>query len=158
MNQESIEEQKEPNENLDLEKEEYLNQLQRLQAEFINYRNRINQEKELWIHLGKEEILRKFLVIKDNFERAPKMDEGITMIYKQLNKIFEDEGIKEISTETFDPEKHEVIANDSNGEEGKVVTVCEKGYLYHDHILRPARVVIGTKKQEENEHGKDNRD
>lgn len=121
----------------------YINQLKELQADFINYKNRVQREKEELKQRTKEEMLRKFLEVKDNFERIPEMNEGIKLIYNQLNKIFEDENVKEIECEMFDPETQEAIAADKELEKGKV-QVVEKGYKINDQIIRTAKVIVGT--------------
>ena|SRR3989344_3099053 len=121
----------------------YLNQLKELQADFINYKNRVQKEKEDIKNRTKEEILRKFLEVKDNFERIPEMNDGIKMIYEQLNKIFETENIKEIECECFNPKEQEAIAVNKELEKDKV-EVVEKGYKINDQVLRTAKVIVGT--------------
>ncbi len=121
----------------------YINQLKELQADFINYKNKVQREKEDIKNITKEEILRKFLEVKDNFERMPEMNEGIKIIYGQLSKIFEDENVKEIECETFNPETQEAIATNSELQKDKV-QVVGKGYKINDQVLRTAKVIVGT--------------
>jgi len=130
---------------------EYLEQLQRLQAEFINFRNRVEKEKKDIHELAREGVLLKFLDVKDNFDRAPKLDEGMELIYKQFLKVFEEEEIKEIVNEVFNPKFHEAIATDSNHEKDKIVDIIQKGYMRGEFVMRPSKVVVGTKGEGKNE-------
>jgi len=123
---------------------EYLEQLQRLQAEFINYRTRVEKEKQLMGEYSKDIILRKFLEIRDNFERAPKLDQGMEIIYKQFLDIFQKEGVEEIETKNFDPELHEAIATREDIAKDVIAEVARKGYKRGDRILRTAHVVVGN--------------
>lgn len=134
--------------------EQYVEALQRLQAEFINYRKRVEKEQIMAKELGKNVVLLKFLEIKDNFERAPKLDEGMELVYKQFLKVFEDEGVEEIhGTSMFDPEIHEAIGTVDTHDRDTVVAVTRKGYKRYDQILRPVQVVVGCKEQtEETKH------
>jgi molecular chaperone GrpE len=128
---------------------DYLLQVQRLQAEFINYRTRVEKEKTELKESSKEKILLKFLEVRDNFERAPKLDHGMEMIYNQFLKIFESEQIKEVDHSVFDPNVHEAIATDNNTKKDEIKEVLLKGYLRKDRVLRPAQVVVGTNGEEE---------
>ena len=138
MKKDKKEEQKEP-------KKDYLEQLQRLQAEFINYRNRVEKEKSQIKELTKELIFLKFLDVKDNFDRAPKLDEGMELIYKQLLKIFKEEEIKEIENTSFNPNFHEAIASDPNTDKDKILEVIQKGYILGEKVIRPSKVIVGIK-------------
>lgn len=132
--------------------EEYLEQLQRLQADFINYRSRVEKEKLSIIDSSKDSILRKFLEVKDNFERIPKADKGIELIYNQLNNIFKQEGVQEIQETTYNPELHEAIAT-VEGEEDAIIEVSRKGYTRNGKVLRLAQIILGknTKENKKNE-------
>ena len=128
--------------------QEYLEQLQRLQADFINYRNRVEKEKVQIIDSTKDKLLLQFLEVKDNFERMPKVDKGIEMIYNQLNKIFQQENIQEILEATYDPQLHEAIAT-GEGEEDTIIQVTRKGYKRNGRVLRPAQIILGKKAHEQ---------
>lgn len=123
-------------------------QLQRLQADFINYRNRVEKEKVSLIDTSKDIILKKFLEVKDNFERIPKADKGVELIYKQIEKIFLEEHVEELCLDLNAPEGYEVIAtNDQTAD----VIVTRKGYTRKGKVLRPAQIILGTK-EKNNEH------
>ena len=85
---------------------EYLEQLQRLQAEFDNYRNRNDREKQEIYDNANEKFIVKLLDILDGFELALKHnnDKGVEMIYSQLYSLLEKEGLKKIDANgKFDP-------------------------------------------------------
>ncbi len=128
----------------------HLEQLQRLQAEFINYRNRVEKEKVELQERARELVLMKFLDVKDNFDRAPKLDEGMDLIYKQFQKIFQEEAVEVIPTEKFDPTMHEAIATDNTKEKDTIIEVFQTGYLRNNTVIRPAKVVVGSKETKEN--------
>ena len=107
--------------------QEYLDQLQRLAADFANYRSRVEKEKLLTVDITKDNILRKFLEVKDNFERIPQADKGVELIYKQMQSIFDQEGVQEIIDMNYNPELHEAIAT-AEGEENTIIEVTRKGY------------------------------
>jgi len=125
-------------------KEEFLNDLKRLQAEFENYKKRIEKERLEFIKYAKHDLILKLLEILDNFERSLKnnKDNGIELIFKQLKKTLEKEGVKEINEQHFNPEKHEVISI-GEGEENKILEEFQKGYMLHDKIIRTSKVKVG---------------
>ncbi len=145
MKKEKKKKEAQKGEEIQKEEQNLLEQLQRLQAEFINYRTRVEKEKNQIKELTKEITLLKFLDIKDNFDRAPKLDEGIELIYKQFQKIFEEESVQEIENVVFDPQFHEAIATDPNTEKDKIADVIQKGYKRNDFVMRPSKVVVGVK-------------
>lgn len=154
--EELIEEVKEKNEKIeemDAEIEDLLSRLQRLQADFVNYRKRSQREKAEMTAKGKIELCASLLPIIDNFERALKAEDnvddfykGVEMIYNQLLKTFADEGIEEILAEgeEFNPEYHEAImrVESDEYEEGTVVEVVQKGFILDDRVIRPAMVKV----------------
>ncbi len=133
------------------EKTDYLDQLQRLQAEFINYRTRVEKEKAIIKETTKNTILEKFLDVKENFERAPKLDEGTKLIFKQLEKIFEEENVKEVENKTFNPNVHEAVAITNIEKKDMIVEVLQKGYTRKEELLRPSKVVVGSMEDKKNE-------
>jgi molecular chaperone GrpE len=157
--EELIEEVKEKDkkiEALDAEVDDLLSRMQRLQADFVNYRKRSQREKEEMSLKGKIELASEILPVIDNFERAlNSADEstefysGVEMIYKQLLKLLSDQGIEEISAEgeEFDPEFHEAIMKvdaENEDEEGKVVEVIQRGFILDERVIRPAMVKVAV--------------
>ena len=138
--------------------EELSDRLQRNLAEFQNFRNRTEKEKAAMFEVGARSVLEKILPVVDNFERGlaavPEEDKeasfvtGMDMIYKQLLKTLEDMGVKEIEAAgvEFNPELHNAvmhIEDDSFGE-NTVAEVFQKGYTYHDIVLRHAMVKVAN--------------
>ncbi len=140
-------------EEMDAEIDDLLSRLQRLQADFVNYRKRSKREKAEMTTRGKVKLCSSLLPVLDNFERALKAEEkesdfykGVEMIYNQLLKSFADEGIEEIIAEgeEFNPEYHEAImrVESDQFEEGTVTEVVQKGFILDDRVIRPAMVKV----------------
>lgn len=125
--------------------EDNLNQIKKIQADFINYRKRMEKEKEEFIKYANSDLILKLLDVLDNLERASESgDEGIKLIYKQFRSILEKEGLEEIdATGKFDPYYHEVIAvENSECEDGTILEVLQKGYMFNNKVLRHAKVKV----------------
>lgn len=133
--------------------EELNNKLLRLQADFINYKNRVEKEKESLYTSATEDIILQLLPILDNFERAlDNMEkdnanyEGINMIYKQFIDVLTKNGLKEIECKgkTFDPKfHHAVFMEETEGEdELTILEVLQKGYMLKDKVIRPSMVKV----------------
>lgn len=119
--------------------------MKKMQADFINFKNRVEKEKEEFVKYANRELILKFLDVLDNLERASQAgNEGIKLIYKQFKDILEKEGLEEIDTTgKFDPYYHEVIVvENSDCEEGKIIEVLQKGYILKNKILRHSKVKI----------------
>lgn len=135
------------------EKDEYLNKFKRMKADFVNYRNRVNKEKEQLELKTKTEIISSLLPVIDNFERALKsVDEeseflsGVGKIHKQLINALKKEGLEVIETEgeEFDPAYHEAVmqVESEQDESGYIVEEIQKGYLMDGKVVRPAMVKV----------------
>ncbi len=147
-----LEETKEELEEVKEEELDYLKQLQRLQAEFINYRNRVEKEKQDSINFGKEEIILKFLDVLDNFERALEhnKDKGIEMIHNQVQTILKHENVEQVETKVFNPQIHECICKECSTEKkDTILEVFQKGYTFNNKTIRPAKVKISGGKENE---------
>lgn len=132
--------------------------LLRSQAELVNYKRRKDEETSKIIKYAEEDILKGFLPILDNFERAINMDDdnlddevskfllGFKLMYKQIRDLLDKFEVKEIDSlnKPFDPAYHEAIAVDNiDGIEPGIVTmVLQKGYMYKDKVLRTAMVKV----------------
>lgn len=137
---------------------EALDKNMRLQAEFVNYKTRTEQEKIIMFKYEGESLIKQILEVVDDFERAIKMDDndlsdevsnflkGFKMIYTRLIGILENLEVKEIEVEgkEFDPNYAEAILtdHDENKPENVVLEVLKKGYMYKDKLLRPAMVKV----------------
>lgn len=126
----------------------------RLQADFINYKKRMEKERESIYSYASEEVINSLLPIVDNFERAlssseDKEDgfyEGMDMIYKQLLEVLKDNGLEEIEAlhSEFDPNYHHAVLQEESEEydEGVVIEVFQKGYKLNDKVIRPSMVKV----------------
>lgn len=139
------------------QKEELIALVQRKQADLDNFR-RISRNREEEIrNYGLFEFLKGLLPVLDNMERAlatayedgdvPEAHiKGLEMIRKQMLQLLEQEGVVPIEAlgETFDPHIHEAVMQSPGGEgaPGSVVEEIQKGYLYRERVLRPARVAV----------------
>ena len=144
------------------EKEEQHDRLLRIQADFDNYRKRVQKEQASLLRYGAENALREILPVVDAVELAvdsarthdnsnSQLREGIEMILSQFFNVLEKLGVKPIETvdEPFDPNKHDALlrVHAPDAEEGAVVGEIRKGYYLHDKVLRPAQVTVGTHEQ-----------
>ncbi len=132
---------------------EYLDGWQRAQAEFVNYKNRVQRDSEMTYVSMKGDLLRKVLPVLDDLERAlqnrPADDawtNGIELIARKLQSVIEGEGVKRIEAESapFDPNLHEAISHEpADGiQSGHVIAVVQNGYMLGDRVIRPAQVRV----------------
>lgn len=135
--------------------EDYYNQLQRLKAEFDNYRKRTQKEKEEAAKYAAERMILSLLPVLDNLERAvdaanvkkdfESLSQGVEMILRQFRKVLEDEGLKTIDAvgREFDPNLHEaLLREESDQAENVILEELQKGYYLKDKVLRPSRVKV----------------
>jgi len=135
---------------------------QRAQADFMNYKRRSEQEKEEIAKFANSPLLLNLLPVLDDLERAfaaipPRLAEadwleGIKLIERKLWATLEAQGLSQIKAlgEPFDPRLHEAVRQDK-GKEGIVVEEIQKGYRFHDRVIRPAKVVVGNGEEEKKE-------
>lgn len=146
-------------ENLKTESEKLKEKNIRLLAEFDNYRRRSVNERQNLSKYSAESFVKDLLPILDDFERTLnniKDDnpflEGVQMIKNKLEKMLDEHGIVNFDSigETFDPNLHEALMNQEteDAKDGIILNEFEKGYKYHDKILRHAKVVVSKAKQE----------
>ncbi len=123
--------------------------LQRLQAEFENYRKRIEKECAEFRQYANRQLIEDLLPLLDNFDLALKThpDEGFILIYSQLFDLLSRYGLRKISCEgKFNPKFHEaLLQEESQKEQGTILEELQKGYIVGDAVLRPARVKIACK-------------
>ena len=138
---------------------ELLNSLQRLQADFNNYRKRSEKEKEELADFVRGNLVLELLPIIDDFERllhskSQNIDvkKGALLIYKNLMMTLEKFGLKAFldKGKQFNPHIHEALSVKSTSLEndGKIVETWQKGYQLNERLLRPAKVVVGEYKTE----------
>jgi molecular chaperone GrpE len=136
--------------------DEYLDGWQRSRAEFANYKKRIEREQEQVYQNAAGSIIKRYLDVLDDLERALKnrpqsgegaaWAEGIELIYRKFSALLENEGVKAMQAEGeyFDPNLHEAITQEDNAdyESGQIIEVIKRGYILGDRVLRPAQVRI----------------
>jgi len=161
--EQSLGELKQNLEALQKEKEDLMNRLMRLQADFDNYRKRMKAEKEEVEKFANFEFMKKILPVIDNLERAltsaEKSDdgviEGLEMILRQFKEVLESEGVTAISSagKAFDPALHEAVLTEESEEysPGTVIEELQKGYLMKDKVLRPSMVKVAVEKKDSTE-------
>lgn len=136
--------------------EESTNRLMRLQADFDNFRRRTAGEKEQLSAFVTAGVVRQFLKVLDNFERAEisakktndieGIMKGMDMIRRQLDDVFKNLNVEEIpaQNEKFDPKVHEAVMRTQNPdlEDGTIDMVLEKGYKLGDKVIRHSKVRV----------------
>ena len=145
---------------VEAERDEYLDLLQRVQADFENYRKRAARDQERLVAHAHERLVRELLPVLDDLERALEaaerheeatLVEGVTLVQKALRQALAKEGLVEIPTEgAFDPHVHEALLTQPGGdvEPGSVLEVVQRGYRLGDKVVRPARVIVASEPSE----------
>jgi molecular chaperone GrpE len=144
------------------ERDEYLDSLQRLKAEFDNYRKRVARDQQELVARAAERLVKELLPVLDDLERAleaaaahqeAQLEEGVRLVHRSLAALLERHGVTPIDTDgKFDPHVHEaLLSQPSEAEEGSVVDVVQKGYKLGDRVVRPARVVVAAPQLEQDE-------
>ncbi len=142
-------------ERLARESTEYREMLQRLQAEFENYRKRVLKEQTLAIELASEPLVRGLLEVLDDFElaliaaeRQPDFDQflrGVELVFAKLSDTLRSAGVERMNPEgtPFDPEQHEALMQEGDGDgEPIVADVLRPGYTMRGRVIRPAGVKV----------------
>ena len=140
---------------LSQEIDHYKSIAQRAQADLVNYRNRAIQELEESKRTVQFGLLSRFISVVDDLERAMEnlpeesqneWSEGIALVLRNLEKILELEGVVQIESlgKPFDPKEHEALLYEENTEieDGQIVSVIQQGYRLNERIIRPARVTV----------------
>ena len=135
---------------------EHLTTLQRTAADFANFRRRTAEDRERELGLAGESLLRKLLLIADDFDRAMEAMpeefrgvswiEGVGLLDRKLRALLESEGVTPIEAigKPFDPREHEAVLTipDSGKPDGEVVAEMQRGYRVRDRVLRPSMVAV----------------
>jgi molecular chaperone GrpE len=147
---------------LEAEKEDLRSTLLRRQADFENFRKRVERERHEEGQRGVQRLVENELPVLDGFERAlaahkdPAYEEyrkGFELIYKQLWDVLSRHGVEPITAEgkQFDPHFHQAIERVETDDhaDGAVIEVLQPGYLFHGRVLRPATVRVAAAPPEE---------
>ena len=135
--------------------EELNDRIKRQMAEFDNFRKRSEKEKSQMFDAGSKNVIEKILPVVDNFERglagAAEGDafaDGMKMIYKQLMTSLEAIGVTPIEAvgQEFNPEFHNAVMHveDENAGENEIVEELQKGYMFHDSVVRHSMVKVAN--------------
>lgn len=145
---------------VEAERDQYLADLQRVAADFDNYRKRVAREKEALVARAHAALVEAVLPVVDDLERAleaaslheeAKLEDGVRLVHRQLLDVLAKEGLEEIPTGgLFDPHVHEAMAAiPAEAEEGTILEVVQRGYMLGDRVLRPARVIVAGGRPEQ---------
>ncbi len=141
------------------ESEELKSSLQRLQADFENAMKR--KEKEIEQHKVKEKVtvLRSFLPVLDSLDESLKhsKDDGLKKVHEQFLQTLNSNGVKEIECFDFNPHEMECLlrSSEKGKKENSVLEVFQKGYLFNDAVLRPAKVKVNVLEENSTEKEKE---
>jgi molecular chaperone GrpE len=134
---------------VEVEQPDYLGDLQRVQADFANYRKRMMRESAEAADRGAERVVAQLLPVLDNFERAishGEGGEGVELVFKELKAVLENAGLEEVPGEgaPFDPQVHEAVESreDASVDEEVVRAVHRRGYAINGKLLRAAMVGV----------------
>jgi molecular chaperone GrpE len=128
---------------------EYLGELQRSKADFVNMRKRDEEAKQEFVKFAKSDVLSELIPVLDGFDQAMSHGiEGVEPLYRLLMKTLSQHGLEESNPvgETFNPMYHEAIGTiktDREEEDHKILEVLSKGYILSGKVIRPAKVRIG---------------
>jgi molecular chaperone GrpE len=132
--------------------------LQRVQADFVNYRRRNEEEKANFVKFAQSRIIEEILPVMDNFALAARhvpveleannWTIGIQAIEKQLEQIMSANGVEKVETEgkIFDPNIHEAISKitDKKRKNHEIIREEAAGYMLNGKLLRPAKVIVNN--------------
>jgi molecular chaperone GrpE len=140
--------------------DELTSDLQRMTADFANYRKRNDAERVEFAKFAKADLIAKLLDVLDGYDRAlatvpddlrgQPWVEGMWLVERKLRSILEAEGLEPIDSlgKPFDPYLHQAVAYvESDEPEGTVIEEHQKAYRLHDRVIRPALVTVAKKKE-----------
>ena len=144
---------------LETENAELTETLQRLQAEFENYKKRSEKENTQFREYAKAELVKELLPVIDSFDLAMKSRQnkeefakGIEMIHKEMVSLLDKQGLRKIEAigKKFDPYKHDVLlSEESEKDEDVVLEELQRGYMFKDKVLRHTKVKVSKGKKGE---------
>lgn len=147
----------------------YLDNWRRAEADFENYKKRVDQERVESAKFASMTLILNILPVLDDLDRAFKSlpeklahltwTDGVRLIHRKLQATLEAQGVTEIKAigEVFDPSVHEAVG-ETAGEEGRVIEEAQKGYRLHGRVIRPAFVIVGNGNRPERNEPESNTD
>jgi molecular chaperone GrpE len=129
------------------ERDDYLDALRRLQADFENYKKRIIRQQTEHLERAAEALVEKLLPVLDTFDLALAHGEGFDQVLASLMGALQKEGLERIQPDgaTFDPNEHDAVAHeprDDGGSGAEVIEVMRPGYRWKGRVVRPAMVKV----------------
>ena len=136
------------------ERAELMDMLRRIQADFENYRKRVQREQVTLVERANERLLEDLLPVLDSFDGAlasftsdadiEKVRNGVLGIHAQLVTVVQKNGLERIAAEgaLFDPNEHEAVMQDDGDGEPHVAQIMRTGYRLKGRVLRPAMVSV----------------
>ena len=133
-----------------LERDQYLDALRRLKAEFENSRKRQERDRTRILSMASERLVQELLPVLDNLDRALEaggdIREGVQATREQLAEVLAEEGLLPVASdgEPFDPNVHDAVMGQPSEEheEGTIIQTFQRGYLLNGKPIRPAKVVV----------------
>ena len=133
-----------------LERDQYLDALRRLKAEFENSRKRQERERARVLSMASERLVQELLPVLDNLDRALEaggdIREGVQATREQLAEVLAEEGLLPVASDgqPFDPNVHDAVMGQPSDEheEGTIIQTFQRGYLLNGKPIRPAKVVV----------------
>ncbi len=137
----------------------YFDKLLRLQADFDNYKKRVERDRLDFVRFANEEMIVEILKIVDDFERAVEagksrhdfdiLYKGIEMIWNDLKEFLKQKGVKEIDAQgkPFNPHEHEAMMQEERDDhpEDHVIEEFQRGYTLNGRVIRPSKVKVAKK-------------
>lgn len=133
-----------------LERDQYLDALRRLKAEFENSRKRQERERSRIFSMASERLVQELLPVLDNLDRALEaggdIREGVQATREQLAEVLAEEGLLPVASDgqPFDPNVHDAVMGQPSEEheDGTIIQTFQRGYLLNGKPIRPAKVVV----------------
>jgi len=143
------------------ERDQYLDMAQRTRAEFENYQKRNQKDREQDRRYAYGPLVRDLLPVMDNLDRAlaaarqagdnSSLVQGVAMVQSQFLDLLKRNGITRIDAQgqPFDPNLHQAVMQQPSAEHepNTVLQVLEQGFLHHDRVLRPAKVIVSSRQE-----------
>ena len=127
---------------------ELINDLQRTRADFENFRKNVEKDRENVKKLSRQSMVEKFLPLLDDLDRAIKTYPELKPLEKSFEKSLKNLGLEKVETKPgteFDPEKHDAVMSEGDGDKEFIKETLRDGYIYEDEVIRPAMVKIELK-------------
>ena len=133
------------NKKVDAKVEELTNDLQRTRADFENYRRQVEQQKLQYGNVVKNTTVMKLLPLIDDIDRAIAANENLQPLAKSLEKTLKELGLERVETNVgtpFNPDLHEAVMVEGDGEKEVISETLRAGYRYEGELIRPAMVKV----------------